>query len=107
MTSRNLAEGVVALLADVGIRVVLQYLGPSDVSAFEEAGRWDWMIRDTRSELLTVVQSTTDLAPVGPATFSAHRAGPDGTVDLLPFEAELVALGPVEIHRELMTAAAA
>ena len=41
-------------------------------------------------ELLTVVQNTAALAPTGPRITRHHRAGTDGTLDLLPFEQEMV-----------------
>jgi peptide/nickel transport system substrate-binding protein len=37
-----------------------------------------------------VVQNTANLAPTGPQTSYFHRAGNDGSVDLLPFEKQLV-----------------
>jgi len=37
-----------------------------------------------------VVQNTANLAPTGPQTSPFHRAGTDGTVDLLPFEKDMV-----------------
>jgi peptide/nickel transport system substrate-binding protein len=42
--------------------------------------------------LLTVVQNTAALAPTGPRIAMQHRAGTDGTLDLLPFEQEMVDL---------------
>jgi peptide/nickel transport system substrate-binding protein len=41
-------------------------------------------------ELLTVVQNTAALAPTGPRITRHHRVGTDGTLDLLPFEQEMV-----------------
>ena len=37
-----------------------------------------------------MVQNTVALAPTGPQISGYHRAGTDGTLDLLPFEQELV-----------------
>ena len=37
-----------------------------------------------------MVQNTANLAPTGPQTSYFHRAGTDGTVDLLPFEKDMV-----------------
>ena len=45
---------------------------------------------DTSPELSTVVQNTVALAPTGPQIAIGHRAGTDGTLDLLPFEKEMV-----------------
>jgi peptide/nickel transport system substrate-binding protein len=47
------------------------------------------VLRDS-ADLMSVVQNTEQLAPVGPRTSYFHRAGKDGTLDLLPFEKDLV-----------------
>ena len=43
-----------------------------------------------QSELISVVQNTANLAPTGPQTSWEHRAGKDNTVDLLPYEKQMV-----------------
>ena len=48
------------------------------------------LTRNVGSELLTVIQNTASLAPTGPRTSLFHRAGTDGTLDLLPYEKEMV-----------------
>ena len=48
------------------------------------------MILRNSPALASVVQGTTSLAPVGPRTSHHHRAGPDGTLDLMPYEEQLV-----------------
>jgi peptide/nickel transport system substrate-binding protein len=56
-----------------------------------DAGQYDWNVnRFNTAELLTVVQNTAALAPTGPRITYQHRAGTDGTMDLLPFEQEMV-----------------
>ncbi len=91
-TDRNLAEGVVALMEEAGIRVSLNILTGNDRDAARDAGRYDWYLDRIGSHVITVVQNTTQLSPTGPQTYVGHRAGPDGTLDLLPFEQELVDL---------------
>jgi peptide/nickel transport system substrate-binding protein len=92
VTNANLAEAVITLLEEVGLKVIPNFMGSNDVNAAEQAGGWDWYVFRNGSEFITAVQNTTQLAPVGPQTFRSHRAGPDGTVDLLPFEEELVGI---------------
>ena len=89
-TDKNLAEGVVAMMEQAGIRVIPNVLSGNDRDAAQYSGRFDWMIRRSDPELITVVQNTAALAPVGPATSWNHRAGEDGTVDLLDFEKGMV-----------------
>jgi peptide/nickel transport system substrate-binding protein len=48
------------------------------------------MVRRNTSELITVVQRTPELAPVGPRTAWNHMANDAGELDLLPFEEEMV-----------------
>jgi peptide/nickel transport system substrate-binding protein len=40
--------------------------------------------------VITVVQNTTQLAPIGPETMRTHFANEAGELDLMPFEEELV-----------------
>lgn len=89
-TDKNLAEGVVAAMEQIGIRVIVNLVSGSNMTATQNSGQWDWQIFRNQSELISVVQNTTALAPTGPQTSYFHRAGTDGAVDLLPFEQELV-----------------
>ena len=54
------------------------------------AGKWDWQVLRDGADLMSVVQNTEQLAPTGPQTSFFHRAGKDGTLDLLPLEKKLV-----------------
>ena len=75
----------------LGIRVILNVLdGNQRDDATQYAGQFDWLVLRNDPELISVVQNTEQLAPVGPRTSWYHRAGKDGSVDLLPFEKELV-----------------
>lgn len=89
-TDKNLAEGVVAMMEEAGIKVALNLLSGNDRDAAASAGQWDWQVFRNQSELITVVQNTTQLAATGPQTFRAHFGNAAGELDLLPFEQQLV-----------------
>lgn len=89
-TDKSLAEGVVAQMEKLGLRVVLNGVNGTQRDAAEYSGRFDWLIRRNDQELTSVVQNTEQLAPVGPKTSWNHRAPESGEVDLMPFEKDLV-----------------
>jgi peptide/nickel transport system substrate-binding protein len=89
-TDKNLAEGVVAMMADAGIKVSLNMMPGKDYDNARDSGKFDWVIYRNQSELITAVQGTDRLAPVGPTTAVNHRANGKGELDLLPFEDEMV-----------------
>lgn len=89
-TDRNLAEGVVNMMQKLGLRVILNLQQGASRDALYQSGRFDWQVFRQTPEMVTVVQNTAMLAPTGPHVHQFHRAGPDGTLDLLPFEEELV-----------------
>jgi peptide/nickel transport system substrate-binding protein len=89
-TDKNLAEGVVAMMADAGVKVTLNTLTGKDYDNAREAGSWDWLIRRNDQEFVSAVQNTNMLAPTGPKTSQWHQAGTDGTQDLQPYEEQLV-----------------
>ncbi|MBI4922431.1 MAG: ABC transporter substrate-binding protein [Devosia nanyangense] len=89
-TDKNLAEGVVASMEAIGIRVIVDLVSGANMTATQNSGKWDWQIFRNGSELISVVQNTASLAPTGPQTSPLHRAGADGTVDLLPWEQQMV-----------------
>jgi peptide/nickel transport system substrate-binding protein len=88
-TDGNLAEGVVAMMEEVGIKVALNTLSSNDMDSVGLQGGWDWRIFRNGSDLITVVQDTTQLAPLGPQTMRTHFANAAGEIDLMPFEEEL------------------
>ncbi|AVA25260.1 ABC transporter substrate-binding protein [Rhizobium sp. LEGMi198b] len=89
-TDKSLAEGVVAQMEKLGLRVIINALdGPKRDDA-NYSGRFDWMVRRNTTELASVVQNTEQLAPVGPRTSWNHRAPESGQLDLMPFEKEMV-----------------
>jgi peptide/nickel transport system substrate-binding protein len=89
-TDRNLAEGVVAMLEEAGIQSTLNVVSGNDRDAIRDSGDWDWQVFRNPTELITVVQNTTQLAPTGPITSWNHRANEAGELDLLPWEQEMV-----------------
>lgn len=90
-TEKNLAEGIVAMMADAGIKVVLNTQSGNDQNAARDSGRYDWFIDRLGAHMITVVQNTAALAPVGPLTYNGHHANNAGELDLLPFEQEIAA----------------
>lgn len=89
-TDKNLAEGVIAMMGDIGLKVTLNALSGKDREAAGLAGKFDWQIVRNGTELITVVQSTTALAPVGPTTSNHHQANAKGELDLQDYEKQLV-----------------
>ena len=89
-TDKSLADGVVAMMEPLGIRVLLNQVEGKQRDALQQGGQFDWMIFRNQEDLTSVVQKTVNLAPLGPKTSWFHRAGKDGQLDLLPFEQEIV-----------------
>lgn len=89
-TDKSLADGIVAMMEPLGIRVLLNQVEGKQRDALAQGGQFDWMVLRNQEELTSVVQKTVNLAPVGPKTSAFHRAGKDGQLDLLPFEQEIV-----------------
>ncbi len=57
-TDKNLAEGVVAMLGDAGIKVTLNLLTGKDFDNAREAGKFDWSVYRNQTDLITAVQNT-------------------------------------------------
>jgi len=90
-TDKTLGETIVAMMERVGLRVIPNIVDGTNWNNLAQAGQFDlWLTRLNNPELGTVVQNTVALAPTGPQVAYGHRAGPDGTLDLLPFEEEMV-----------------
>ncbi len=73
-TDKSLAEGVVASMQAIGIRVILNTVSGTNITDIQNSGKWDWQVMRNGSELISVVQNTADLAPTGPQTSWQHRA---------------------------------
>ncbi len=89
-TDHNLGEAVVAMMGEIGLRVIPDFSDGNRWNSEWRAGQYDWIVRRGDKELITVVQQTYQLAPVGPLTSPWHKAGSSGKLDLLPFEQQLV-----------------
>jgi peptide/nickel transport system substrate-binding protein len=90
-SDKTLVEGVVAMAEQAGLRVIPNLMAGNDRDNARKAGKFDWHVWRAGTELVTVVQNTTRLAPVGPATSEFHQsADGKGAVDLLDFEKQLV-----------------
>lgn len=90
-TDRTLGETIVAMMERVGLRVIPNIVDNTTRDNLQQAGMFDWTVTRINSpELATVVQNTVALAPTGAQIATGHQAGPDGTLDLLPFEQEMV-----------------
>jgi peptide/nickel transport system substrate-binding protein len=90
-TDKTLGEAIVAMMEGVGLRVILDIVDGTNWNNLAQAGKYDlWLTRLNYPELGTVVQNTVALAPTGPQVAWNHRAGTDGSLDLLPFEQEMV-----------------
>lgn len=90
-TDRTIGETIVAMMERVGLRVIPQIVDGTTRDNLALSGKFDWAAgRINTSELSTVVQNTVALAPTGPQIAVGHRAGPDGALDLLPFEEQMV-----------------
>ncbi|WP_316863310.1 ABC transporter substrate-binding protein [uncultured Cohaesibacter sp.] len=90
-TDKSLAEGIIAQMQTLGLRVVLNIQNGKDRDAVNYGGKFDWMVFRNQTELASVVQLTHQLAPMGPRTSFFHRANGAGELDLMPFEEEMVA----------------
>lgn len=92
-TDKTIGETIIAMMERAGIRVIPNIVDGTQVTALQQSGKFDWFLtRINSSELSTIVQNTVALAPTGPQIAQAHRAGTDGTLDLLPFEQQMVDL---------------
>ncbi|WP_404406340.1 ABC transporter substrate-binding protein [Pelagibacterium halotolerans] len=89
-TDTNLAEGVIAMMEPLGLRVIANFQSGNARDDMQDSGQFDWSVMRQPAEYISVVQNTVGLAPVGLRNHQFHRAGSDGTLDLLPFEEELV-----------------
>ncbi|MCB9943419.1 MAG: ABC transporter substrate-binding protein [Geminicoccaceae bacterium] len=86
-----LAGLVIGMLDEVGLKLHDACVdGPA--GELEFAGKFEWSIYRGERDFITFIQDTRRLAPIGPRTHLWHQAGSDGTLDLLPFENDLVSI---------------
>lgn len=89
--SGQVAEALVALLAEVGIRLNHRILqGPTETDAVEN-GNWELRVTRSGQEFMTPFPRCRDLAPVTKETPEWHREGAEPR-QLLPFEEDLVSI---------------
>ena len=88
-TDKNLSEGVVAMMEDIGLKVTPNIVTGNDRDALRLSGQYDWQTFRNSPNLITVVQNTPQLAPTGPKTAEGHYANEAGELDLLPWEQEM------------------
>jgi len=89
-TDTTLSDGIIAMMEKIGLRVIADYTDGNGVEARRDAGDFDWAIRRVERAFNTVLQDTASLAPLGPTTSPFHKAGPDGTIEVMDFEQKLV-----------------
>ena len=73
-TDKTVAEAMIAMMAEAGIRVTVNTLSGNARDAEFEAGRFDWAVRRNDPELITPVQQPSRLA-AGRADDRAHAQG--------------------------------
>jgi peptide/nickel transport system substrate-binding protein len=91
-TDTNLAEGVIAMMEPLGLRVIANFQQGNARDDAAASGQFDWAVNRQGASLVSIVQNTAELAPTGPRIHPFHRGGTDGSLDLLPFEEELVSV---------------
>jgi peptide/nickel transport system substrate-binding protein len=89
-TDKTVAEGLITMMAESGLKVTLNTLSGNSFDAEFQNGTYDWVVRRNDPELISPVQQPSRLAPVGPRTARMHMANDAGELDLLPFEEVLV-----------------
>src|SRR5690606_38591611 len=89
-TDRNLAEGVVNMMQELGLRVILNLQQGTARDDLYQSGRFDWQVFRQTAEMVTVVQDSATRGPTAPPVLEGHHAGRGGTGDLPPVEQEVV-----------------
>ena len=85
----QVAEALVAVLADVGIQLNHRPLKASVFYDKEESGEWEMSVVRTGSEFAVPFTKADDIAPVTKQSPDWHREGAEPR-ELLPFEEDLV-----------------
>ncbi len=86
-----LADGLISMMSEVGIRVVASPSTDDTIVSIDNAD-WDWNVRRTAAEMSAPVSDFGRLAVTGPKRVQWHYATPDAPQILEPFEEELVVL---------------
>jgi hypothetical protein len=88
-TDKTVAEAVVAVMADVGVKVTLSRLTGKDSDPACEPGGWGRIMRRNDQEWFSAFQTTNMLASAGPKTLARHRTGTGRTSDPQPCDQAL------------------
>lgn len=89
---KAMAEGLVSMFREVGIKLIPLPLQGAQVDAALGNGSFDFFIRRNDSEYIQPIQLAEALAPVHSKTPYWHKGTDDKPQQLLPFERELVNL---------------
>ena len=106
-TDKNLAEGVVAMAEQVGLRVIPNILAGNDHDAARDGGKFDWRVWRNSSSVITVVQllvvarGAERVAEVGVGFDKAgvDRGGAQKTCDCFVKAVEIIQYGAKVVVR--------
>lgn len=87
-----LAESLIAMLSEVGIRLIPQPLRYTSLARQENSGQFDMLIHRSERENLTPDTQLQFLAPLTNQTHRFHRGTVENPINLVDFEKELVAI---------------
>lgn len=90
-TIASLAESIVAMLGEVGIKALSRPIS-GEIRPIQEAGDFDLMVDRGEQEYIAPVQYIQRLAPITLTQPWWHRGTAEQPQDLLPFEQEMVDL---------------
>jgi len=90
-TTLELAEGLVAFFAEVGVKINFRPMRSTGIRAAVETGRWELILQRMEPEFAVPFTRADDLAPVRNESPGWHRRG-KAERTLQPFEQKLVDL---------------
>jgi len=90
-TDATLADGVVSMLREVGVRLVPRPLSDY-VAVVRDTCDWDLAVERGTREYEVPITNLSALAPLNTSGPEWHRGTPERPQDLLPFEEEIVAI---------------
>jgi len=90
-TDASLADGVVSMLHEVGIRLVPRPLSDF-VAVVRDTCDWDLVVERGTREYEVPITKITTVAPIANNAPEWHRGTPDKPQELMPFEEELASL---------------
>lgn len=93
-TDINLAENVIAMMEPLGLHVIANFQQGTAHDDILAAGQFDWKVRRQNSEMVSVVQGTSALAPTGPAPAGSIRLAQIARLICCRSSPRLIALDP-------------